>query len=39
MSYYLATRLNSPFDEAPALTREAIGQHKIGIISEIDIAS
>lgn len=38
MSYYIATRLEIPFEEALTRTREALGKSGFGIISEIDIA-
>lgn len=37
MTYYLATTVDLPFDEAIARTREALKAEGFGVISEIDI--
>ena len=37
MTYYFATTLGRPFDEAVAAVREALAAEGFGIISEIDV--
>jgi uncharacterized protein (DUF302 family) len=37
MSYYSATTLRRPFDEAVAAVREALAQEGFGVITEIDV--
>lgn len=39
MSYYIAARIDAPFEDVLSRTRDALGQEGFGIITEIDIAS
>jgi uncharacterized protein (DUF302 family) len=39
MSYALSTTIHKPFDESLAATREALGAHGFGVLTEIDMAA
>lgn len=39
MSYALSTTIHKPFDESLTATREALGAHGFGVLTEIDMAA